>query len=109
MKNNTLATISPDTTSDNALDLVLNAIKTDPTLQPSTKKAYTRALNNYAGAGLSLLDPDHLAEYCLTKSDSTKSFLKAGINKLAAAIDCIQFDASKIRRAVEEINRQISG
>ena len=87
MNNNTLATISPDTTSDNALDLVLNAIKNDPTLQPSTKRAYTRALYNYAGAGLSLLDPDHLAEYCLTKSDSTKSFLKAGINKLAAAIE----------------------
>ena len=31
------------------------------------------------------------------------------MDELAAAIDCIQFDASKIRRAVEEINRQISG
>jgi len=87
MNNNTLATISPDTTSDNALDLVLNAIKNDPTLQPSTKRAYTRALYNYAGAGLSLLDPDQLKEYCLGVSSSTRSFLKAGINKLAAAIE----------------------
>ena len=31
------------------------------------------------------------------------------IDELAAAIDCIQFDANKIRRAVEEIKRAVIG
>ena len=86
MTEKSLATISPEITSDNALALVLDAILTDPALADSTKHKYTRTLENYAGAGFSLLNPDDLKSYCLEASNSTKSFLKAGIQKLAGAI-----------------------
>jgi len=87
MKEKSLATISPDNDSDNALKLVCKAIKTDPMLQPSTKEQYIKALKDYADTGRSLLSPDDLQEYCLAKPNSTKSFLRAGINRLAQAYE----------------------
>jgi len=79
---NKLQTISPD----RALSLVLEDIRVSD-LQDTTKHKYTKALTNYSLAGLSLLSPDDLRSYCLTASGSTKSFLKAGIRRLARAIE----------------------
>lgn len=80
--NKSLANITPD----RALSLVLKAIEDNPKLQDTTKDKYSKALENYsAGGKRSVLDADSLAKYCKTASESTKSFLKAGIGKLIKA------------------------
>lgn len=44
----------------------IRAIQKDPTLQPSTKRQYINALENYLETGESLTDPVALADYALT-------------------------------------------
>jgi len=55
-------------------DFVVQAIQNDPTLQPSTKHQYIKALENYLATGGSLADPQALTEYALTVGSSTRSF-----------------------------------
>ncbi len=54
---------------------VIRAIQNDPTLQPSTKHQYIKAIENYLATGGSLTDLTTLAEYALTVGNSTRSFL----------------------------------
>ena len=62
----------------------LEAIESNPDLQPSTKHQYKKAINNYltdkkTNEKRSITDPDALSAYALTVGTSTKSFLKATI------------------------------
>lgn len=45
---------------------MVRAIQNDPTLQPSTKHQYIKALENYLATGGSLANPQSLTEYALT-------------------------------------------
>lgn len=76
--NKSLALLSPD----EVLAYALEAIRAAPKLGESTKRKYTEALLKFTGAGLSLLSPDDLRNYCLTASGSRKAFLKAGTSKV---------------------------
>jgi integrase len=67
--------------------IAYNAIQNDPTLQPSTKHQYTKALENYLAVGESLTDPVALAEYALTIGSSTRSFLAAAVTRLAQELE----------------------
>jgi len=66
---------------------VIRAIQNDPTLQPSTKHQYIKAIQNYLSTGESLTDPQALTEYALTVSGSTRSFLAAAVTRLAQELE----------------------
>ena len=68
-------------------DFVVLTIQNDPTLQPSTKHQYIKALENYLVTGGSLADPQTLTEYALTVSSSTRSFLAAAVTRLAQELE----------------------
>jgi integrase len=67
----------------------IKSIRNDPSLQPSTKQQYIRALENYLATGGSLLDPMALAEYAVTVPDSTRSFLAAAVTKMAEELELL--------------------
>ncbi len=66
---------------------VIQAIQNDPTLQPSTKHQYIKAIENYLETGESLTDPVALAEYALTVGNSTRSFLAAAVTRMAQELE----------------------
>lgn len=66
---------------------VLDAIETDTTLRPSTKRQYIAAVSNYLDAGHDLTNMAELANYALTIGSSTRSFLSAAIGKLADSLE----------------------
>jgi len=66
---------------------VIRAIHNDPTLQPSTKRQYIKAIENYLGTGESIIDPIALAEYALTVGSSTRSFLAAAVTRMAQELE----------------------
>ena len=68
-------------------DFVVQAIQNDPTLQPSTKHQYIKALENYLATGGSLADPQALTEYALTVGNSTRSFLAAAVTRMAQELE----------------------
>jgi integrase len=65
----------------------IRAIQNDPTLQPSTKHQYIKALENYLDTGGSLTDPMALAEYALTVGSSTRAFLAAAVTRMAQELE----------------------
>lgn len=70
-------------------NFAVRAIQKDPTLQPSTKRQYINALENYLGTGESLTDPVALAEYALTIGGSTRSFLAAAVTRMAQELEML--------------------
>ncbi len=68
---------------------VVRAIKNDPTLQPSTKHQYIKALENYLATGEKLTDPVALTEYALTIGSSTRSFLAAAVTRMAQELELL--------------------
>jgi len=68
-------------------DFVVQTIQNDPTLQPSTKHQYIKAIENYLATGGSLADPQVLTEYALTVGSSTRSFLAAAVTRLAQELE----------------------
>lgn len=68
---------------------VIKAIQNDPTLQPSTKHQYTKAIENYLETGESMTDPVALAEYALTVGSSTRSFLAAAVTRMAQELEIL--------------------
>lgn len=66
---------------------MIRAIQNDPTLQPSTKHQYTKAVQNDLAAGESLTDPQALTEYALTVGSSTRSFLAAAVTRMAEELE----------------------
>ncbi len=67
----------------------IQAIRNDPTLQPSTKHQYIKALENYLAAGEKLTDPVALTEYALTVGSSTRSFLAAAVARMAQELELL--------------------
>jgi hypothetical protein len=67
----------------------IQSIRHNPSLQPSTKQQYIRTLENYLVTGGSLLDPMGLAEYAVTVSVSTPSFLDAAVTKRAEQFELL--------------------
>jgi len=65
----------------------LTAIENDPSLQPSTKHQYKRAITNYLVTGESMTDPAALAKYALTVGTSTRAFLAAAVTRLAKSAE----------------------
>lgn len=70
-------------------NFVLSAIENDANLQPSTKKKYTQAVQNYLGTGGSITDVQALRAYSQTVGASTASFLSAAITKLAKELEML--------------------
>jgi len=68
-------------------EFVARAIQYDPTLQPSTKHQYIKAIQNYLSTGESLTDPQALTEYALTVGSSTRSFLAAAVTRMAQELE----------------------
>jgi len=68
-------------------EFVVRAIQNDPTLQPSTKHQYIKAIENYLATGESLTDPQALTEYALTVGSSTRSFLAAAVTRMAQELE----------------------
>jgi len=66
---------------------VVRAIQNDPTLQPSTKNQYIKAIENFVATGESLTDPQALTEYALTVGSSTRSFLAAAVTRMAQELE----------------------
>jgi len=67
----------------------IRAIQNDPTLQPSTKHQYIKALENYLATGEKLTDPIALTEYALTVGSSTRSFLAAAVTRMAQELELL--------------------
>ena len=67
----------------------IQAIRNDPTLQPSTKHQYIKALENYLATGEKLTDPVALTEYALTVGSSTRSFLAAAVTRMAQELELL--------------------
>jgi len=67
--------------------VALDAVKNDPNLQPSTKKQYKKAINNYLATGASLTDPAALAGYANTVGSSTRAFLAAAVKRMAKEVE----------------------
>ncbi len=67
----------------------IQAIQNDPTLQPSTKHQYIKALKNYLATGEKLTDPIALTEYALTVGSSTRSFLAAAVARMAQELELL--------------------
>ncbi|MCB0196485.1 MAG: hypothetical protein KDJ65_31320 [Anaerolineae bacterium] len=70
---NTLTTTPP------AKADIVRLIESNPKLQPSTKKQYTKAITAYLDSGNRLTDADALATYAQGLSKSSRAFLKAAI------------------------------
>ncbi|MCB0211198.1 MAG: site-specific integrase [Anaerolineae bacterium] len=70
---NTLTTITP------AKADIVRLIESNPRLQPSTKRQYTKAITAYLDSGNRLTDADALATYAQGLSKSSRAFLKAAI------------------------------
>ena len=68
---------------------VIQSIRNDPTLQPSTKHQYIKALKNYLETGEKLTDPIALTEYALTVGSSTRSFLAAAVTRMAQELELL--------------------
>jgi integrase len=68
---------------------VIQAIQNDPTLQPSTKHQYIKAIENYLATGEKLTDPVALTEYALTVGSSTRSFLAAAVTRMAQELELL--------------------
>ncbi len=68
-------------------EFVVRAIQKDPTLQPSTKNQYIKAIENFLATGESLTDPQALTEYALTVGSSTRSFLAAAVSRMAQELE----------------------
>ncbi len=68
-------------------EFVVRAIQNDPTLQPSTKHQYIKAIQNYQATGESLTDPQALTEYALTVGSSTRSFLATAVTRMAQELE----------------------
>ena len=65
---------SSEITSFQHLDpgpFVIRTIQNDPTLQPSTKHQYIKAIENYLATGGNLTDPQSLTKYALTVGSAT--------------------------------------
>ena len=60
-----------------------------PTLQPSTKHQYIKAIQNYLATGESLTDPQALTEYALTVGSSTRSFLATAVTRMAQELELL--------------------
>ncbi len=67
----------------------IQAIQNDPTLQPSTKHQYIKALKNYLETGEKITDPIALTEYALTVGSSTRSFLAAAVTRMAQELEIL--------------------
>ena len=70
-------------------EFVVRTIQNDPTLQPSTKHQYIKAIENYLATGESLTDPQALTEYALTVGSSTRSFLAAAVTRMAQELELL--------------------
>jgi len=70
-------------------EFVVQTIQNDPTLQPSTKHQYIKAIENYLVTGGSLADPQALTEYALTVGSSTRSFLAAAVTRMAQELELL--------------------
>jgi len=68
-------------------EFVVRTIQNDPTLQPSTKHQYIKAIENYLATGENLTDPQALTEYALTVGSSTRSFLAAAVTRMAQELE----------------------
>ncbi len=68
---------------------VIRAIQNDPTLQPSTKHQYIKAIENYLATGGSLTNPTALAKYALTIGSSTRSFLAAAVTRMGQELEIL--------------------
>jgi integrase len=67
----------------------IQSIRNDPTLQPSTKHQYIKALENYLETGEKITDPIALTEYALTVGSSTRSFLAAAVTRMAQELELL--------------------
>ena len=75
-------------TSDFSADqYAIEAIQNDPTLAPSTKHQYIKAIHNYIATGQSLTDPVALSRYAGTVGSSTQAFLSAAVTRLAKELE----------------------
>ncbi len=80
----------------------IQAIRNDPTLQPSTKHQYIKALKNYLATGEKLTDPIALTEYALTVGGSTPdniSIIQAAVFRAQALQNVIKTTQPQGERA----------
>ena len=61
----------------------IRAIQNDPTLLPSTKKQYIKAIERYLETGGRMTDPAALVNYASAVSNSTRSYLAAAVTRMA--------------------------
>lgn len=78
---------------------VIRTIQNDPTLQPSTKHQYIKAIENYLATGEKLTDPVALSEYASTVSNSTRPYLAAAVFRAQALQNTIKIQQSQGERA----------
>ncbi|MCB0179828.1 MAG: site-specific integrase [Anaerolineae bacterium] len=71
--------MSAITTTQPAQADIIRLIESNPKLQPSTKKQYTKAITGYLDTGNRLTDADALGTYAQGLSKSSRAFLKAAI------------------------------
>ena len=69
------------------LRLALKAIERDPSLQPSTKYQYSKAVQNAIDAGVNLTNADDLNAYAQTLNASSRAFLSAVVAKITRALE----------------------
>jgi len=87
---------SSEITSFQHLDpgpFVIQAIQNDPTLQPSTKHQYIKAIENYLATGGNLTDPQSLTKYALTVGSATPDNI--------AVIQAAVFRAQALQSAIK--------
>lgn len=74
------------TTTQPAKADIVRLIESNPRLQPSTKRQYTKAITAYLDSGNRLTDADALAAYAQGLSKSSRAFLKAAIRLWGEAV-----------------------
>lgn len=62
-----------------AQDSILAMIESNPTLQPSTKNQYKKAIAGFLATGAGLADAQALGTYALSLPKSSRAFLKAAV------------------------------
>jgi len=67
----------------------IRAIQNDPTLLPSTKRQYIKAIESYLETGESMTDPAALVNYASTVSNSTRSYLAAAVTRMAQEMELL--------------------
>ncbi|MDP8285564.1 MAG: site-specific integrase [Candidatus Electryonea clarkiae] len=67
----------------------IRAIQNDPTLLPSTKKQYIKAIERYLETGGRMTDPAALVNYASAVSNSTRSYLAAAVTRMAQEMELL--------------------